>query len=71
MPEGISMPSIIRRIRDSALDFDVLVSAGGDENLPISAAGQRRLWAAAEADPPPPVFFDLTTHTTALPRFRK
>jgi 3-hydroxyisobutyrate dehydrogenase len=59
-----------RAIRDSAIDFDVLVSAGGEENLPISAAGRRRLWAAAEAGPPPPVFFDLTTHTTALPRFR-
>jgi 3-hydroxyisobutyrate dehydrogenase len=55
---------------DSAIDFDVLVSAGGEENLPISAAGRRRPWAAAEAGPPPPVFFDLTTHTTALPRFR-
>jgi len=33
-------------------------------------AGRRRLWADAEAGPPPPVFFDLTTHTTALPRFR-
>jgi 3-hydroxyisobutyrate dehydrogenase len=59
-----------RAIRDSALDFDVLVAAGGEENLPISAAGRRRLWAAAEAGPPPPVFFDLTTHSTALPRFR-
>jgi 3-hydroxyisobutyrate dehydrogenase len=59
-----------RAIRDSAIDFDVLVSAGGEENLPISAAGRRRLWAAAEAGPPPPVFIDLTTHTTALPRFR-
>lgn len=59
-----------RAIRDSAIDFDVLVSAGGEENLPISAAGRRRLWAAAEAGPPPPVFFDLTTHTTALARFR-
>jgi 3-hydroxyisobutyrate dehydrogenase len=59
-----------RAIRDSAIDFDVLVSAGGEENLPISAAGRRRLWAAAEVGPPLPVFFDLTTHTTALPRFR-
>jgi 3-hydroxyisobutyrate dehydrogenase len=59
-----------RAIRDSAIDFDMLVSAGGEENLPISAAGRRRLWAAAEAGPPPPVFFDLTTRTTALPRFR-
>jgi 3-hydroxyisobutyrate dehydrogenase len=59
-----------RAIRDSAIDFDVLVSAGGEENLPISAAGRRRLWAAAEASSPPRVFFDLTTHTTALPRFR-
>ena len=59
-----------RAIRDSAIDFDVLVSAGGEENLPISAAGRRRIWAAAEAGPPPPVFFDLTTRTTALPRFR-
>jgi 3-hydroxyisobutyrate dehydrogenase len=59
-----------RPIRDSAIDFDVLVSAGGEENLPISAAGRRRLWAAAEAGPPPPVFFDLTTHATALTRFR-
>jgi 3-hydroxyisobutyrate dehydrogenase len=59
-----------RAIRDSALDFDVLMSAGGEENLPISAAGRRRLWAAAESGPPPPVFYDLTTHTTALPRFR-
>ena len=59
-----------RAIRNSAIDFDVLVSAGGEENLPISAAGRRRIWAAAEAGPPPPVFFDLTTRTTALPRFR-
>jgi 3-hydroxyisobutyrate dehydrogenase len=59
-----------RPIRDSAIDFDVLLSAGGEENLPISAAGRRRIWAAAEAGPPPPVFFDLTTHATALPRFR-
>jgi 3-hydroxyisobutyrate dehydrogenase len=59
-----------RAIRDSAIDFDVLVSAGGEENLPISAAGRRRIWAAAEAGQPPPVFFDLTTRTTALPRFR-
>jgi 3-hydroxyisobutyrate dehydrogenase len=59
-----------RAIRDSAIDFDVLVSAGGEENLPISAAGRRRIWAAAEAGPPSPVFFDLTTRTTALPRFR-
>ncbi len=59
-----------RAIRDLAIDFDVLVSAGGEENLPISAAGRRRIWAAAEAGPPPPVFFDLTTRTTALPRFR-
>ena len=59
-----------RPIRDSAIDFDVLLSAGGEENLPVSAAGRRRLWAAAEAGSPPPVFFDLTTHTTALPKFR-
>jgi 3-hydroxyisobutyrate dehydrogenase len=59
-----------RAIRDSAIDFDVLVSAGGEENLPISAAGRRRIWAAAEAGSPPPVFFDLTTRATALPRFR-
>ena len=59
-----------RAIRDSAIDFDVLVSAGGEENLPISAAGRRRIWAAVEAGPPPPVFYDLTTHTTALPRLR-
>src|SRR5271154_6504921 len=42
-----------RAIRDSALDFDVLMAAGGEENLPISAAGRRRLWAAAEASPLP------------------
>jgi 3-hydroxyisobutyrate dehydrogenase len=59
-----------RAIRDSAIDFDVLVSAGGEENLPISAAGRRRIWAAAEAGSAPPVFFDLTTRATALPRFR-
>ena len=59
-----------RAIRDSAIDFDVLVSAGGEGNLPISAAGRRRIWAAAEAGPLPPVFFDLTTRITALPRFR-
>jgi 3-hydroxyisobutyrate dehydrogenase len=59
-----------RAIRDSAIDFDVLVSAGGEKNLPISAAGRRRLWSAAEAAIPPPVFYDLTTHTTALPQFR-
>ena len=59
-----------RAIRDSAIDFDVLVSAGGEENLPISAAGRRRIWAAAEAGSSPPVFFDLTTRATALPRFR-
>jgi 3-hydroxyisobutyrate dehydrogenase len=59
-----------RAIRDSAIDFDVLVSAGGEENLPISAAGRRRIWSDAEAGPPTPVFFDLTTHTTALPKFR-
>jgi 3-hydroxyisobutyrate dehydrogenase len=46
------------------------LSAGGEENLPISAAGRRRLWAAAEVGPQPPVFYDLTTHTTALPQFR-
>ncbi|HVZ17728.1 MAG TPA: NAD(P)-binding domain-containing protein, partial [Terriglobales bacterium] len=33
-----------RAIRDSALDFDVLISAGSEENLPISAAGRRRIW---------------------------
>ncbi len=60
-----------RAIRDSALDFDVLISADSEENLPISAAGRRRIWAAAEGGPPPPVFFDLTTHTTALPQFRR
>jgi 3-hydroxyisobutyrate dehydrogenase len=38
-----------RAIRDSALDFDVLMSAGGEENLPISPAGRRRIWTAAEA----------------------
>ena len=59
-----------RAIRNSAIDFDVLVSAGGEGNLPISAAGRRRIWAAAEAGPLPPVFFDLTTRITALPRFR-
>jgi 3-hydroxyisobutyrate dehydrogenase len=59
-----------RAIRDSAIDFDVLVSAGGEENLPISAAGRRRIWAAAEAGSSPPVFFDLTTRATALSRFR-
>ena len=41
-----------RAIRDLAIDFDVLVSAGGEENLPISAADRRRIWAAAEAGPP-------------------
>lgn len=59
-----------RPLRDSALDFDVLVAAGGEDNLPISAAGRRRLWAAAEAASPPPVFVDLTSRITALPRFR-
>jgi 3-hydroxyisobutyrate dehydrogenase len=59
-----------RAIRDSAIDFDVLVSAGGEDSLPISAAGRGRIWAAAEASQTLPVFFDLTTHTTALPRFR-
>lgn len=59
-----------RAIRDSALDFDVLLSAGGEDNLPISSAGRVRLWAAVEAAPTPPVFYDLTTHTTALPEFR-
>lgn len=59
-----------RAIRDSAVDFDVLIAAGGEGNLPISAAGRARLWAATEVGPPTPVFFDLTTHTTALPQFR-
>jgi 3-hydroxyisobutyrate dehydrogenase len=58
-----------RALRDSAIDFDTLLAAGGEDNLAISAAGRRRLWAAAEGTPPP-VFFDLTTHATALPRFR-
>ncbi|MFF5229907.1 NAD(P)-dependent oxidoreductase [Dactylosporangium sp. NPDC000521] len=59
-----------RALRDSAVDFDVLLAAGGEDNLPISAAGRRRLWAATEATSPPPVFVDLTSHATALPRFR-
>jgi 3-hydroxyisobutyrate dehydrogenase len=59
-----------RAIRDSAVDFDVLIDAGGEDHLPISAAGRTRLWAATESGPPTPVFFDLTTHTTALPQFR-
>ncbi|MFJ4918270.1 NAD(P)-dependent oxidoreductase [Streptomyces sp. NPDC088725] len=59
-----------RAIRDSALDFDVLLSADDGDNLQMSAAGRRRLWAAVETASPPPVFFDLTTHTTALPEFR-
>ncbi|MFC4033126.1 NAD(P)-dependent oxidoreductase [Streptomyces polygonati] len=59
-----------RAIRASAVDFDVLLSAGGEDLLPISAAGRRRLWAAVEAASPPPVFFDLTTHATALPPYR-
>ena len=59
-----------RAIRDSAMDFDVLIDAGGEDNLPIRAAGRARLWAATELGPPAPVFFDLTTHTTALPQFR-
>ncbi|MET0897323.1 MAG: NAD(P)-binding domain-containing protein [Mycobacterium sp.] len=58
-----------RALRDSAVDFDTLLAAGGEDQLPISAAGRRRLWAATEASPPP-VFFDLTTHATALPQFR-
>ncbi|UFS98417.1 NAD(P)-dependent oxidoreductase [Nocardia huaxiensis] len=58
-----------RALRDSAEDFDTLLEAGGEDLLPISAAGRRRLWAAAEGDPAP-VFYDLTTHRTALPRFR-
>lgn len=58
-----------RALRDSAEDFDTLLTAGGEHNLPISAAGRRRLWAATEGTPPP-VFFDLTTHATALPQFR-
>jgi 3-hydroxyisobutyrate dehydrogenase len=52
-----------RALRDSAVDFDTLLAAGGEDHLPISAAGRRRLWAAAETSPPP-VFFDLTTHAT-------
>lgn len=59
-----------RAIRDSAVDFDVLIDAGGEDHLPISAAGRARLWAATKSGPPAPVFFDLTTHTTALPQFR-
>jgi 3-hydroxyisobutyrate dehydrogenase len=59
-----------RALRDSALDFDVLLAAGGEDNLQISAAGRRRLWAAVEGASPPPVFIDLTSHTTALPKFR-
>ena len=59
-----------RLLRDSALDFDVLLAAGGQDILPISAAGRSRLWAAAEAAAAPPVFVDLTSHTTALPKFR-
>ncbi|CAN5680446.1 NAD(P)-binding domain-containing protein [soil metagenome] len=58
-----------RLLRDSALDFDTLLTVGGADNLPISAAGRRRLWAASETSPPP-VFFDLTTHATALPPFQ-
>ncbi|MEC3919402.1 NAD(P)-dependent oxidoreductase [Nocardia sp. CDC160] len=58
-----------RAIRDSAEDFDTLLDAGGADLLAISAAGRARLWAAAQGDPPP-VFYDLTTHRTALPRFR-
>jgi len=38
-----------RALRDSPLIFDVLVAAGGEDNLPISAAGPSSLWAAAEA----------------------
>jgi 3-hydroxyisobutyrate dehydrogenase len=59
-----------RPLRDSALDFDVLLAAGGEDILPISAAGRSRLWAAVEAASPPPVFVDLTSRTTALPKFR-
>jgi 3-hydroxyisobutyrate dehydrogenase len=55
-----------RALRDSAVDFDVLLAAGGEANLPISAAGRRWLWAATEAGPPSPVFFDAHTPRRAL-----
>ncbi|MEU6185753.1 NAD(P)-binding domain-containing protein [Nocardia sp. NPDC047038] len=58
-----------RPIRASAADFDVLLEAGGEEDLPISAAARRRLWAAATAADSP-MFYDLTTHLTALPSYR-
>ncbi|MEV6139089.1 NAD(P)-binding domain-containing protein [Nocardia sp. NPDC051990] len=59
-----------RPVRASAADFDVLIDAGGAENLPICAAARTRLWAAATAADSP-MFYDLTTHLTALPRYRR
>jgi 3-hydroxyisobutyrate dehydrogenase len=57
-----------RPVRASAADFDV-IDAGGEEDLPICAAARKRLWAAATAADSP-MFYDLTTHLTALPRYR-
>jgi 3-hydroxyisobutyrate dehydrogenase len=60
-----------RAIRDSAIDFDVLVSAGGEENLPISARstsslGRRRSRPATSGFLRP----DHPHHSTSsLPRF--
>ena len=58
-----------RAIRDLAIDFDVLVLQAAKRTC-----RSRRLvdvgFGPLPSRPPPPVFFDLTTHTTALPRFR-
>lgn len=61
-----------RPLRASAEDFDTLLSVVDDPSeLPISAAGRDRLWAAVDAqDGFEPMFVDLTRKTTALPEYR-
>jgi len=60
-----------RALRDSALDFDVLVAAGGEEQpadlggRPSSALGRCRSRFSTSG-----FFVDLTSHTTGPSRFR-
>lgn len=62
-----------RPLRRSAEDDDTLVSAVDDpaRMLPISTAGQQRLWEAVDADPQfEPDFVDLTRTTTSRAGYR-
>ena len=61
-----------RPIRDLAIDFDVLVSACGEENLPISAAGRQSTLGGRQSQYPTSGFL-RSNHphhgTSSLPRF--